>query len=108
MSILEIENIGQNVILSFCTLKYVNVRSYFPTVCSYMAKGYPASYLTDFWLGDVWGKEFMSFNGEKEGKFKALTKPKGMSRCMMYIGWKKLGTLKVLVLFILLQNMLIY
>jgi hypothetical protein len=65
---------------------------YFPTVCSYMAKGYPASYLTDFWLGDVWGKEFMSFNGEKEGKFKALTKPKGMSRCMMYIGWKKLGT----------------
>jgi len=37
--------------------------SSFPTVCSYMEKGYPSKYLTDFWLDNVWGQTFPFFNG---------------------------------------------
>jgi hypothetical protein len=36
----------------------------FPTVCSYMRKGYPAPYLRDFWLSDVWGETFPAFNSD--------------------------------------------
>lgn len=70
----------------------------FPTVCSYMARGYPASYLSDFWLGDVWGKTCPFFNGDSvmvNGvKYNPLTKKMGEHPIEMRIGEKKLGIYK--------------
>ena len=67
----------------------------FPTVCSYMARGYPASYLRDFWLGDVWGKNYPFYNGEDikiDGvSFKPLTKKLGNHNIEMKNGMRKLG-----------------
>ena len=74
--------------------------SLFPTVCSYMAKGYPASYLQDFWLEDVWGVVFPFFNGEeikvKEkgvvvGVIPALSKQVGKAKIDTRIGAGSLG-----------------
>ena len=71
---------------------------FFPTVCSYMAKGYPASYLRDFWMGEVWGKQFSFFNqGEitKDGKtYEPLTLKMREARCEMRTGQKSLGYFK--------------
>lgn len=67
---------------------------YFPTVCSYMAKGYPSSYLTDFWLGDVWNKKFESFNGEVEKGKPPLTVAKGEATVKMFVGNAELGRFK--------------
>ena len=67
---------------------------YFPTVCSYMAKGYPSSYLTDFWLGDVWNKKFESFNGEVEKGKPSLTVAKGEATVKMFVGNAELGRFK--------------
>ena len=70
----------------------------FPTVCSYMERGYPASYLRDFWLGEVWGKTCPFFNGADisiDGvKYKPLTKKMGEHPIEMRIGQKKLGIYK--------------
>jgi hypothetical protein len=70
----------------------------FPTVCSYMARGYPASYLTDFWLGDVWGQTFPYFNGEKlkigDNIYEPLTYEMGQGKIEMRGFNKKLGNYK--------------
>ena len=72
----------------------------FPTVCSYMAKGYPASYLQDFWLEDVWGQTFPFFNGEKiamkkdgkvVGEIPALSKIMSEAKISMREGAGSLG-----------------
>jgi len=73
---------------------------YFPTVCSYMAKGYPASYLRDFWMGEVWNKNLPFFNekpigvkGEK-GYHAPLTKKERTAPIRMRVGEKALGYYK--------------
>ena len=73
---------------------------YFPTVCSYMAKGFPASYLRDFWMGEVWGKTLPFFNekpiGEEgqKGYHAPLTKLERTAPIRMRIGEKSLGYYK--------------
>ena len=70
--------------------------SSFPTVCSYMERGYPASYLRDFWLGDVWGRTFPYFNGEEmrigDIIYKPLTYEMGFGEIEMRGFNKKVGT----------------
>lgn len=70
----------------------------FPTVCSYMERGYPATYLRDFWLGDVWGKNYPFYNGgdiKIDGvPIKPLTKKMGNHNIEMKIGMQNLGIYK--------------